>query len=278
MSSFLNYLDEELSYLMRLDKDLAEDPAAPGKHAVILKHKDGNDYYWDITTTNGKREPRYLGDAGSEKLQKVARSSYKKVLMQVVKHNIIVLKKAAKSYRPVTRSAVIAKLSPCLQNLRFDAEYDTIMKELKEWANEDYQHNPKPFKDTVILAKDGTRVRSKSECIIYNILLEAGIPFHYDPVMTFKRLNMHGEIEEYSESPDFLIKCPDESYIIIEHAGMLTLPQYAADLANKLQIYQLNGYFMGYSLFVTSDDIEGGIDSQEISKIIDCIRRRFPYL
>ena len=96
--------------------------------------------------------------------------------------------------------------------------------------------------------------------------------------MTFKRKNSYGEIEEYSESPDFLIKCPDGSDIIIEHAGMLTLAQYATDLAHKLQIYQLNGYFMGYSLFVTSDDAEGGIDSQEINKIIDCIKLRFPYL
>ena len=278
MTSFLKCIDEELAYLIRLDLDLEKDPIAPKKYAVALKHRNGNNYYWDVTTTDGKRDPDYLGDAYSEKLHEVAQSSYKKVLMQIVKHNIGVLKKVEKSYHSFSKPAVIAKLSPCLQDLRFDTEFDTIMKDLQEWASAEYKHNPKPFKNVVIKAKDGTRVRSKSECIVYNLLLEAGIPFRYDSVMTFKRKNSYGEIEEYSESPDFLIKCPDGSDIIIEHAGMLTLAQYATDLAHKLQIYQLNGYFMGYSLFVTSDDAEGGIDSQEINKIIDCIKLRFPYL
>ena len=64
----------------------------------------------------------------------------------------------------------------------------------------------------------------------------------------------------------------------IEHAGKLTSMQYADDLAKKLQTYQLCGYYLGYSLFVTSDDIDGGIDSSEIKRVIEIIRGNFPYL
>lgn len=77
---------------------------------------------------------------------------------------------------------------------------------------------------------------------------------------------------------DFLIMCPDGSQIIIEHAGKLTSMQYAETLARKLQMYQLNNYSLGYTLFVTSDDVTGGIDSEEIDKIIKIIRARFPYM
>lgn len=278
MTSFLKSINEELAYLTRLDNCLERDPLPPMRYAVIQREHNDNSYYWDITKSEGKTKPNYLGDAKSEKLQVAARSSYKKELMKIVKHNIKVLLKAVKSYRSYNRSDIIAKLSPCLRDLQFKTEFDSIMKELKEWAEADYEHNPKPFKGGVIKAKDGTRVRSRAECIIYNLLLEAGIPFRYDAVVKFKRLNKYGEIEEYYESPDFLIKCPDGTYIIIEHGGLLTSAQYADDLARKLQIYQLNGYWIGYSLFVTSESADGGIDSQQISIIIQQIRMRFPYL
>ena len=198
--------------------------------------------------------------------------------MKIVKHNIKVLQKVIRSYRSYSKPDIIAKLSPCLHDLQFKTEFDNIMKELREWAKADYERNPKPFKGGVIRAKDGTRVRSRAECIIYNLLLELGIPFRYDPNMKFKKMNKDGELEEYYESPDFLIKCPDGTYIIIEHAGLLTLAQYADDLARKLQIYQLNGYWIGRSLFVTSENADGGIDSQQISILLEQIRMRFPYL
>ena len=82
----------------------------------------------------------------------------------------------------------------------------------------------------------------------------------------------------FDDSPDFQIKCPDGSYILIEHAGMLNKYQYALDLAGKLQTYGLNGYILGYTLFVTSDTVDGGIDSHEIERLITLIRARFPYL
>ena len=64
-----------------------------------------------ITKSEGKTKPNYLGDAKSEKLQVAARSSYKKELMKIVKHNIKVLLKAVKSYRSYNQSDIIAKLS-----------------------------------------------------------------------------------------------------------------------------------------------------------------------
>lgn len=278
MTSFLKSLDEELGYLTRLESELDRDPLIPKRYAITVKHGNNNDYYWDVTTTDGKKDPKFVGEVNSEKLYTVARSSYKKELLKIVRHNLKILRNAAKGYRSYSKAKIIATLSPCLQELDFDTNFDNVMKELWEWAAEDYERNPKPFKDPVIIAKDGTRVRSKSECIIYNLLLELGIPFRYDPVMKFKIKNQHGEVETYYESPDFLIKCPDGSYIIIEHAGMLTSAQYTNDLAHKLQIYQLNGYWIGRSLFVTSDDIYGGIDSEQINNLLSCLRLRFTCL
>ena len=60
--------------------------------------------------------------------------------------------------------------------------------------HETYEKNPREYPRTVNIAKDGTRVRSKSECIVYNALLDAGIPFRYDPVMSFRIVDSDGRI------------------------------------------------------------------------------------
>ncbi|MBR2548020.1 MAG: hypothetical protein IKF07_07520 [Eubacterium sp.] len=277
MTSFLNSINIELENLIQLEYELNNDPVVPKKVVVRSSKRNNKTYYYQITSSSTKKQV-YLGDASSGKLHALARSSYKKELLRLVKRNIKILKKALNDYCPYCKDDILAKLSPCLRTVQFDSNFDTIMEDLRKWASADYVKNQKPFQGPVILAKDGTRVRSKSECIIYNLLLDAGIPFRYDPVLKFRRKNAHGEYVEYVESPDFQIMCPDGSFILIEHAGLLNNPQYAVDLATKLQIYQLNGYFLGRDLFITSDTVDGGINSSQIESIIDLIRARFPYL
>ena len=278
MMSFLKSIEYELADMLRLDKELSLDPLTPERYVIVTKHKGDNCYYVNIRKKKEGRESVYLGDVTSERLKMMARSSYKHELKKLVRHNIKVLQKLFKEYRRYGREDVLAKLSPCLHDVMFDTDFDQVMKDLRKWMLEDYEKNPREFPKAKIYAKDGRRVRSKGECIIYNLLLDAGIPFRYDSVIELKRKNKFGELETYYESPDFLIRCPDGKGIIIEHAGLLTSSQYAMDLANKLQAYQLNGYMLGYTLFVTSDTVDGGIDSQEISNLINCIREHFPYI
>lgn len=268
----------ELEHLTKLLSELERDPVVPKRFAIVAERKRNKMYYMNVKTSDGKRTYEYIGNSDSDRLCTMARASYKKELLQIVKHDIKVLKNAIDNFQQYGRAGILAKLSPCLSNVEFDMEFDADMKELKRWAEEEYEKNSKPFQRAVIRAKDGTRVRSRAECIIYNMLLDIGIPFRYDPVLKLKIKNEYGEIEEIEKSPDFLIKCPDGSLTIIEHAGLLTSKQYALDLANKLQLYQLNGYSLGYSLFVTGEDADGGIDSQVINDIINCVRLHFAYL
>ena len=278
MTSFFKTTEEELAYLNRVQENIDKDPLEPRRYAVAQRKVRNNCYYVSIKTVDGKQVVDYLGDANSERLKMMARSSYKHELKKLVRHNIKVLQKALKEYRRFGREDVLAKLSPCLHDVMFDTDFDVVMRDLRKWMMEDYNKNPREFPKAKIFAKDGRRVRSRGECIIYNLLLDLGIPFRYDSVIELKRKNKFGDLETYYESPDFLIRCPDGKEIIIEHAGLLSSSQYAMDLANKLQAYQLNGYMLGQTLFVTSDTVDGGINSQEISILIDRIREHFPYL
>lgn len=278
MTSFMNSARTELNNLIQLRDDLTKDPA-PANKMVITTKKQGSKTFFYRTVSSGKtRDRKYLGDFKSPELHKCARSAYKYELLNIINRNIAILYNFIADYMSFDKPTVLSRLSPSIVNVQFDTEFSTIMRKLQRWAREDYKKNTRPFDGKVILAKDGRRVRSKSECVIYNMLLDAGIPFRYDPVIKLKRVNKNGEVEEYFESPDFQIMCPDCSCILIEHAGKLTSMQYAEVLARKLQIYQLNGYLLGYTLFVTSDDVTGGIDTEEIMRIVTLIRARFPYL
>lgn len=278
MTALIEMLQIELSNLIALQSDLRKDSVRPVSASIVSREVKGSTYYLKSVKRNGKRSQTYLGDRSSSKLLQTARAAYKKRLMDLIDHNIKVIKQTLSKYRFYHKAAVIAALSPALIDVPFNTEFSTVMKRLFEWANADYDRNTREFGNKVILAKDGRRVRSKSECVIYNILLDAGIPFRYDSIITLKRIRPDGTIETFQESPDFLILCPDGSEIIIEHAGKLDSLQYAETLAKKLQLYQLNGFILGYSLFVTSDEVLGGLNSKEITAMIKTISVRFPCL
>ena len=104
----------------------------------------------------------------------------------------------------------------------------------------------------------------------YNALLDSGIPFRYEPVITV--IDEFGK--ETSQSPDFLIKCPDDSYIAIEHLGMLASGRYAYRFSVKLQNYIRSGFVPGENLILTSDNMNGGFDCRVIERSIAYIRNR----
>ena len=263
MTSFLNQLSQELFNMKTELQKLRQDPVKPEKINIISKKENNKFYYYKGAKNKTKRT--YLGGADSIKLKDTLTSSYKAVLMEDLKENIKLLETVYGKYIPYNKENVISQLSPCVQNLDL-------------WMHEPYEKNPKEFPRAKIIAKDGTRVRSKSECIVYNALLDAGIPFRYDPVMKFRVMGTDGNIVTIKKSPDYQIKCPNGSEILVEHAGLLRSDSYAVDLASKIQLYLTNGYIIGETLFVTSDDVSGGIDSAEIEKLIELIAMRFPAL
>lgn len=153
------------------------------------------------------------------------------------------------------------------RNSSFDQRYE----EIKEWAEASYPKNTYPFPDAEIYAKDGTRLRSKGECIWYNLLLERGILFRYECAVTIadqygKRKTCH---------PDFLILCFDGTLILIEHLGGMGDLSYAMDFGEKSYWYFQKGFILGKNYFVTSDDPNHGTDSQMIARHVDRIEEMF---
>jgi len=106
---------------------------------------------------------------------------------------------------------------------------------------------------------DGNKVRSKSEVIIYNILLSLQIPFEYEPTIE----GGDGSVR----CPDFVFEAQDGTELVLEHYGMMSDSEYRDRNAAKEQWYALNGYEKGISYFSTYDDQDGGLNSAYVSQL-----------
>lgn len=122
-----------------------------------------------------------------------------------------------------------------------------------------------PFSDRLIhkVRDREVFVRSKSELVIANMLVEHGIEFHYE-----RRFESNGGGYRL---PDFTFIDAAGEKIIWEHLGLLHQPAYREDWERKLGFYKLNGFNLGENLFTTFDSPAGALNSDEVLKVINRI-------
>ena len=128
-----------------------------------------------------------------------------------------------------------------------------------------------PFPESENYAKDGTRLRSKGECIWYNLLQERGILFRLDCALEL--CDKQGN--QKTLYPDFLIQCLDGSFIIVEHLGYMGDLSYAIGFGEKSYWYFQDGFVLGRNYFATSDEPGFGTNSQMIALLVDRIEEMF---
>lgn len=113
----------------------------------------------------------------------------------------------------------------------------------------------------------GEKVRSKSETIIANILHNLGLDYRYEyPIEGHARMGIR--------RPDFVFFDASKQPLLWEHLGMLDDPDYRARWETKRGWYEANGFTEGNNLFITRDESDGGLDSQQIRKTAESIRAR----
>lgn len=106
-------------------------------------------------------------------------------------------------------------------------------------------------------------VRSKSEVIIVNELISAGLEFKYE-----ERLD-----DDRKYLPDFTFVDDSGETIIWEHLGMLGVPEYKESWQRKLKAYESMGYVKDETLFTTKDHDDGSIDTNEVIQVINRIKK-----
>ena len=148
-------------------------------------------------------------------------------------------------------------------------DFENVLKDYYNENDEKYENLLEPdahiephFKENLkIRTIDGTCVRSKSECMIYNALHDNGFTFKYERAT---------KASDKIYLSDFAIVHPKTKKLIIwEHLGMLDNPEYLRSSIEKIINYVKAGYIPGVNLIITYETKDKVLDSQEILKVID---------
>ena len=236
----------------------------------------GFTYYYVKQTSDGERITQTverLGDGSSPKVRKIKRERFARELRRQLGRNIAALSKAASSAEDFDFDGIIKSL-PAAFRVEKDC-YSGILSgrpgerrlpdsAVRAWMNAPYQKNPSAIINPHT-AITGEKVRSKSEVIIYDLLVKYGVPFRYE--CEIRLIGADGlETVRY---PDFMILTADGIIICWEHLGLLSDERYLSGNMSKLALYHKNGFTIGDDLILTSDDAAGCINSEAAARIIE---------
>lgn len=141
---------------------------------------------------------------------------------------------------------------------------DPILEQRKSdsklWEREDYVKNSEHPEGLTVPTIGGFSVRSKSEALIANLLLDRKIPFRYECMQSLGRRNYF---------PDFTIRSPLDGRIVIwEHFGMMDVTTYVSEYWTKMGKYISNGFIPYYNLITTYETSGRPFDASVADRII----------
>jgi len=235
---------------------------------VSYRGKKNKNGYMEDWNYKGEDADGNLELAYAITIHKAQGSQFKNVILVLNKNSGVLSRELI--YTAITRqkSSLVILYNDDFRNLikYSDDRYSDLAKrctdlfnppkfiKLKEgWYEEEKIHK----------TKRGDMVRSKSEVIIANELENAELDWHYENDGIFVEINGKKLL------PDFVINHNGKIYYW-EHLGLLNKPKYQKDWAEK------ESYYFSQKdkiLKVTKDKPNGAINSEDVIKIIEEIKR-----
>ena len=246
--------------------------------------------YYEQDWNNGNKKLYPLGKADNKKVIAYKRQRYFREKLKLLKLDRKAIEQFLAKYKDYSPETIQKKLPVSYQELpvgryedtganAFHKSYrhlpyniykDERFKKLLSWASEKYNKNPMPLPHNPNIARDGTPMRSKGECMWYDNILFEGLPVRYDP-----ELIIQGRSGQWHKLyPDFQFKCFDGSIILVEHFGDWADERYAERNKRKIQEYLDCGFILGDNLIGTSDDIDHHTNELMMIEALDKIKER----
>lgn len=133
---------------------------------------------------------------------------------------------------------------------------------VQQWMEKPYEKTNYKMDEREYVTVNGERVRSKSEIMIANRLLERGIPYKYECKLILPDSSVL--------LPDFTIlnvRLRKEMYY--EHLGMMDDAGYVNRNILKIRDYQRNRILLGDRLFLTFETEQHPFNMQDLDALID---------
>ena len=222
-------------------------------------------YYDVIRKDSGKKT--YLGGEKHEQVLAIKRYRYAGKALEVLDRDIELLDSLVRNYIQPDYDTINSLLpatyrtdlrSPGLSTASMPPEAVEWKKRLEAEKAKYPPYKPEQLKHP---AMDGTMMRSKSEVIIANMLIQAGIPFVYEAPLFINGKNV---------LPDFTILSLIDlkTEIIIEHQGMIFVDEYANKFIRSLRLFLQTDWIPNKNLFFTFDNAQETIDPRQVLSIL----------
>lgn len=227
----------------------------PNLYSKVLK----NSVHYYIRTANTLK---LIGSRDNPLVQKIQRNRFCKQSIKTLKQNIKAFDIFFRLYENYDEISINKQLPVAYQSIQIDmpeASFDVPKATSKSviFPNQSYC--------TTI---DGSKVKSKGEALIYNMLKHYNIDFTYER----KLLLTDTDDDVKIVYPDFTIFEGGKT-ICWEHLGMIQNQEYFDRQLEKIRLYHYNNYVIGSNLIVTADKKDGSMNTESISKIIIGILR-----
>jgi hypothetical protein len=264
---------DELLQIMR-EKEKVQNQRANELKAydgVILNsrmNQSGKVYYYRRIPNLSKSV--YIGGESNEEVMRIKEARYLKKSISTIRGNIKMLELLANNLHSEDYDSINESL-PKLYRGAVTKLADRVNNTRDRWKEEaelfKSRYNVYRPEDLNIRVNDGAMVRSKSEAIIYNLLLDLGVTFVYE---------MPRRIGTRTVWPDFTLLSEIDSNveILIEHQGLMKSETYRKHFNDKVYDYWNAGYVQGINIFFTFDNPDGGIDTSPIHNIVSTVIRK----
>ena len=264
-------LENTLNKLKEVQKEM------PQGHLRIAQKGDKRPWFYHYTSPDNLTG-NYIRKKDTEFAKTLAQKDYNESLIQQLQKEINTLQEyLTQSQNGYAISKLYEKLCPARQALITPVTL-THEQYIAQWKSVTWQgHSFSP--DTPIYdTANKEQVRSKSEVIIADTLLRHGIPYRYEYPLVLKKGGFSLEHTDHKHAPsiktiklypDFLcLNVHTRQEYIWEHFGLMDDPDYARNVAAKLQLYVENNIFPGRNLIMTMETQKNPLSTRSIEKII----------
>jgi len=212
----------------------------------------------------------YMPRSQNQLAYKLIQSDYDKKALAAIKEEISFIKLFLTKYQTTNTNHHFKKLPDSRQKIVTPLTL-TDSKYAELWLSEKYPKKEIPPDIPKLFTDNKEQVRSKAEVLIANALKATGVPYRYEfPV----KLNLNAGLPSHTENiqtfhPDFYcLNLRTRKEYIWEHFGMMDEAEYSTRAAEKIILYQQNGYFPGKNLIITMETSKTKPSSMELNQII----------
>lgn len=223
-------------------------------------------YYWQYQGEDGRMQQQYLPKNQTTITEQLAQKRYYEKIKPMVKENLAALYHFEKYYHFHEITEAFDSLSSARKELVIPFR-KTVKELVREWATEEYEPYQAHPESLRFETENGEMVRSKSECIIANLLYKQreNLLYKYERPID---LSIYGK--DYTIHPDFTVLNTHTGKITYwEHAGLMDDPKYGSDFVWKYNLYQANNIIPGKDVIFTCESQLNPLDIGLVKKMIE---------